>query len=62
MPRERADPSSVLVDWEMIGEAAQAIVRDDRLALASKCQAETKRQATRANPKIKESSLQALVV
>ena len=37
-------------------------MHDDRLALASKCQAETKRQATRANPKIKESSLQALVV
>jgi len=49
MPRERAAPSRVLV-------------HDDRLALASNGQAETKRQATRANPKIKESSLHALVV
>ena len=62
MPRERAAPSSVLVDREMIGQAAQAIVHDDRLALASKCQAGTKRQATWANSKIKESSTQALVV
>jgi hypothetical protein len=54
--------SSVLVDWEMIGQAAQAIVHDDLLALATKCQAETKRQATWANSKIKESATQALVV
>ncbi|MGO4604320.1 hypothetical protein [Terrabacter sp. 2YAF2] len=54
--------SSVLTDWEMIGQAAQAIVHDDLLALATKCQAETKRQATWANSKIKESSTQALVV
>jgi hypothetical protein len=54
--------SSVLTDWEMIGQAAQAIVHDDLLSLATKCQAETKRQATWANSKIKESSTQALVV
>jgi len=62
MPRDRADPSSVLVDWEMIGQAALATVHDDRLALATKCRAETKRQATWANSKIKQSSPQALVV
>ena len=54
--------SSVLTDWEMIGQAAQAIVHDELLALATRCQAETKRQATWANSKIKESSTQALVV
>jgi hypothetical protein len=54
--------SSVLTDWEMIGQAAQAIVHDDLLALATACQADTKRQATWANSKIKESSTQALVV
>ena len=54
--------SSVLTDWEMIGQAAQAIVHDELLDLATRCQAETKRQAAWANSKIKESSTQALVV
>jgi len=54
--------SSVLTDWEMVGQAAQAIVDDELLELAKRCQAETKRQATWANAKIKESSTQALVV
>jgi hypothetical protein len=54
--------SSVLTDWEMVGQAAQAIVHEDLLDLATRCQAETKRQATWANAKIKESSTQALVV
>ncbi|TQM57914.1 hypothetical protein [Humibacillus xanthopallidus] len=54
--------SSVLTDWEMIGQAAQAIVDEELLELAEKCQPETKRQATWANSKIKESSTQALVV
>jgi len=54
--------SSVLTDWEMIGQAAQAIVHDELLALATACQTDTKRQATWANSKIKESSTQALVV
>jgi hypothetical protein len=54
--------SSVLTDWEMIGQAAQAIRHDELLELARRCQAETKRQATWANAKIKEVSTQALVV
>jgi hypothetical protein len=54
--------SGVLTDWEMIGQAAQAIVHHELLELATRCQAETKRQATWANAKIKESSTQALVV
>jgi hypothetical protein len=54
--------SGVLTDWEMIGQAAQAIVHDRLLELANRCQAETKRQAAWANAKIKESSTQALVV
>jgi len=61
MPRERVDPSSVLVDWEMIDQAAQAIVHDDLLQWRRNAR-QTKRQATWANPKIKESSTQALVV
>lgn len=54
--------SGVLTDWEMIGQAAQAIVHHELLELATRCQSETKRQATWANAKIKESSTQALVV
>ena len=54
--------SGVLTDWEMIGQAAQAIVHDELLELATRCQAETKRQAAWANAKIKEASTQALVV
>ena len=54
--------ASVLTDWEMVGQAAQAIAHDELLDLAQKCGAETKRQATWANSKIKESSTQALVV
>jgi hypothetical protein len=54
--------SGVLTDWEMVGQAAQAIVHDELLELATRCQAETKRQATWANAKLKEVSTQALVV
>ena len=54
--------SSVLTDWEMVGQAAQALVLEDLHALATRCQSETKRQATWANAKIKEASTQALVV
>ena len=54
--------SSVLADWEMIGQAAQAIRHDKLLELATSCQKETKRQVKWANAKIKESSTQALVV
>jgi len=54
--------SGVLTDWEMIGQAAQAIADQELHELATRCQADTKRQATWANAKIKESSTQALVV
>lgn len=54
--------SGVLTDWEMVGQAAQAIVHDELVELATRCQAETKRQMTWANAKIKEVSTQALVV
>lgn len=54
--------SSVLTDWEMLGQAAQAIGHDDLLDLAKRSQAETTRQLKWANAKIKESSTQALVV
>jgi hypothetical protein len=54
--------SGVLTDWEMVGQAAQAIVHDELVELATRCQGETKRQMTWANAKIKEVSTQALVV
>jgi hypothetical protein len=54
--------SGVLADWEMIGQAAQAIVHDGLMELAARCGAEAKRQAQWANAKIKECSTQALVV
>ena len=53
--------ASVLTDWEMVGQAAQAIAADDLLELATRCQSETKRQMAWANAKIKEISTQALV-
>jgi len=53
--------ASVLTDWEMVGQAAQAIVADDLLELATRCQGEAKRQMAWANAKIKEISTQALV-
>ena len=54
--------TSVLADWEMIGQAAQTIVHDELMDLAARCGAQAKRQAHWANAKIKESSTQALVV
>ncbi|WP_323097452.1 hypothetical protein [Intrasporangium sp. YIM S08009] len=54
--------SSVLADWEMVGQAAQAIVHDELMDLAARCGGQAKRQAHWANAKIKESSTQALVV
>ncbi|MGN6753149.1 MAG: hypothetical protein ACTHJJ_11420 [Intrasporangium sp.] len=54
--------SSVLTDWEMIGQAAQTLVNDELLDVATRCGAETKRQARWANAQIKEASTQALVV
>jgi hypothetical protein len=53
---------SVLADWEMIGQAAQTLVHEELMDLATRCGAQTKRQAHWANAKIKESSTQALVV
>ncbi|HET8595474.1 MAG TPA: hypothetical protein VFM07_09510 [Intrasporangium sp.] len=54
--------SGVLTDWEMIGQAAQTLVHDELLDLATRCGAETRRQARWANAQIKEASTQALVV
>jgi hypothetical protein len=54
--------SSVLLDWEMIGQAAQSIKDEELHELAQRCQAETTRQQKWANSKIKEASTQALVV
>jgi hypothetical protein len=53
--------SSVLLDWEMVGQAAQAIQHEDLHRLAERCQGDTTRQLKWANSKIKEASTQALV-
>jgi hypothetical protein len=54
--------ASVLLDWEMVGQAAQAIQDVDLHQLAQRCQSDTTRQLKWANSKIKEGSTQALVV
>jgi hypothetical protein len=54
--------SGVLTDWEMVGQAAQEIVHDELVGLATRCQSDTRRQMTWANAKLKEVSTQALVV
>jgi hypothetical protein len=54
--------ASVLLDWEMVGQAAQAIRDEDLHQLAQGCQSDTTRQLKWANSKIKEASTQALVV
>lgn len=53
--------AAVLADWEMIGQAAQAIQDEELRALAERCQKETTRQMKWANSKIKEASTQVLV-
>lgn len=52
--------SGVYVDWEMLGQAAQAIQHDDLLAVSQRCRQQTLRQLKWANAKIKESSTQVL--
>lgn len=53
--------SGVSVDWEMLGQTAQAIQHTDLLEVAERCRPQTLRQARWANSKIKESSTQVLV-
>ncbi|GAA6527628.1 hypothetical protein [Intrasporangium sp. DVR] len=53
--------AAVLADWEMIGQAAQAIKDEELVSLAHRCQQETTRQMKWANSKIKEASTQVLV-
>lgn len=52
--------SGVYVDWEMLGQAAQALQHDDLLAVSQRCRRQTLRQVKWANAKIKESSTQVL--
>lgn len=54
--------AAVLADWEMVGQAAQAIKDEELKSLAERCQKETTRQMKWANSKIKEASTQVLVV
>ncbi|MEU2611492.1 hypothetical protein ABZ570_07900 [Micromonospora sp. NPDC007271] len=55
------DASGVSLDWELLGQAAQAAKDRQLLALAQRCHPETLRQARWANAKLKELSPQALV-
>jgi hypothetical protein len=54
--------TGVMLDWEMVAQAAQALRHEELKTLAETCLAQTKRQIAWANTKIKESSTQALVV
>jgi hypothetical protein len=53
--------SGVLVDWELVAQAAQGARDTDLVALAEDCLAETTRQVAWANGKLKESATQVLV-
>ncbi|MGN7701605.1 hypothetical protein [Cellulosimicrobium sp. 22601] len=53
--------SGVTVDWDMLGQAAQAVRHTDLLDVVQRCFPETRRQARWAEAKLKESSTQVLV-
>lgn len=50
----------VSLDWELVGQVAQALKDEELLSLAKKCHSDTLRQARWANGKIKELSPQIL--
>jgi hypothetical protein len=55
------DTSLVQLDWVLLAQVAQAVRDDALLELAQGCWAETVRQQTWAESKLKESAPQALV-
>jgi hypothetical protein len=48
------------VDWELLGQTAQATKNDDLLALVSRCHPDTLRQVRWTNGKIKEAAPQIM--
>ncbi|AWH90968.1 hypothetical protein [Dietzia lutea] len=55
------EASGVAMDWLLIAQAAQGLRHRDLLAVAEKCQPQTKRQAKWAKAKLKETATQILV-
>jgi len=55
------DASRVQLDWEVLAQAAQALQDKQLVQLAESCRAQTQRQVTWAETKLKESAAQALV-
>ena len=53
--------SGVSLDWEVLGQAAQATQDRDLLALTKRCHPQTLRQARWANAQLKETAAQVLV-
>ena len=53
--------SGVSLDWEVLGQAAQATRARDLLALTQRCHPQTLRQARWANAMLKEAAAQVLV-
>jgi hypothetical protein len=53
--------SGASLDWEVLGQAAQAIEDQDLLDLVKECHPDTLRQARWANAHLKEAAAQALV-
>jgi hypothetical protein len=53
--------TGVSLDWEMLGQAAQASQDRELLAVVKRCHPDTLRQARWANAHIKEASAQALL-
>ena len=53
--------SRVQLDWEVLGQAARALKDAALVDLAERCRAETQRQVTWAEAKLKEAAAQALV-
>jgi len=53
--------SGVSLDWEVLGQAAQAARDRELLALTTRCHPQTLRQARWANAQLKEAAAQVLV-
>jgi hypothetical protein len=56
------DAAAVSLDWEVLAQAAQAMKDAELLSAAQDCHPETLRQLRWANAKVKELSVQAMVV
>jgi hypothetical protein len=54
------DASAISLDWELVGQAAQALKDEALLHLVDRCHPDTLRQIRWANAKLKEAGPQAL--